>query len=355
MGFYFRKSKSLGGLKFNFSKSGIGLSFGVKGMRYVMSPKGNYIHMGRNAFYYRTSVGGKSRRSGNTSNSNPVEVMPDPDYAYREAIDSGDVRNIVDADSQVIVDEISKNRKKWSTWPLALGLLFISHVGILMAIIGIVLLRTIVDRRRKTTYITYEIDPELEGKMQAFYDAFNELKSCTATWLIESSADNSDSRSIAVVETKVQRTRIAISYKQPSYVRTNVKVPSIPVGKQTIYFYPDRMLIFEGRRVGGLTYAHFTVEQEDSPFVESQLPRDATVLTRTWTYTTKDGSPDRRYRDNPALDVANYSTLTFKSDTGLYEKVMFSKQGAGLAWIEQLGEFKSNIESLPNQPEAEVR
>jgi hypothetical protein len=351
MGFYFRKSKSFGGLKFNFSKSGIGLSFGAKGMRYVMSPKGNYIHMGRNGFYYRTSVGGKGRRSANPSNANQVEVMPDPDYAYRQAIDSGDVRNIVDADSQVIVDEITKNRKKWSTWPLGLALLFVPHAGI----IGIVLLRLLVDRRRKTTNITYEIDPELEGKMQEFYDSFDELKSCAAIWLIESSAENSDSRSSAVVDTKVQRTRIAISYKQPSYVRTNVKVPSIPVGKQTIYFYPDRMLIFERRRVGGLTYAHFTVEQEDSPFIESQLPRDATVLTRTWTYTTKDGSPDRRYRDNPSLDVANYSTLTFKSDTGLYEQVMFSKQGAGLAWIEQLGQFKSNIESLPNQSEIEVR
>lgn len=40
MGFRYRKSVKLGGLRINFSKSGIGYSYGVKGLRYTKTAKG---------------------------------------------------------------------------------------------------------------------------------------------------------------------------------------------------------------------------------------------------------------------------------------------------------------------------
>ena len=40
MGFRYRKSVKLGGLRINLSKSGIGYSYGVKGLRYTKTAKG---------------------------------------------------------------------------------------------------------------------------------------------------------------------------------------------------------------------------------------------------------------------------------------------------------------------------
>lgn len=40
MGLRFRKSVKLGGLRINFSKSGIGYSYGVKGLRYTKTANG---------------------------------------------------------------------------------------------------------------------------------------------------------------------------------------------------------------------------------------------------------------------------------------------------------------------------
>ena len=40
MGFRYRRSVKLGGLRINFSKSGIGYSYGVKGLRYTKTAKG---------------------------------------------------------------------------------------------------------------------------------------------------------------------------------------------------------------------------------------------------------------------------------------------------------------------------
>lgn len=57
MPFYIRKAFSLGPLRFNLSKSGLGLSAGVKGLRVGVTAKGKgYLHAGRGGLYYRQSL-----------------------------------------------------------------------------------------------------------------------------------------------------------------------------------------------------------------------------------------------------------------------------------------------------------
>ena len=63
MGFYLRKAFRAGPIRFNLSKSGIGLSAGVTGARLGMSSAGRtYVHGGRGGVYYRKSLGGGSRQ-----------------------------------------------------------------------------------------------------------------------------------------------------------------------------------------------------------------------------------------------------------------------------------------------------
>jgi hypothetical protein len=56
MGWYLRKSLKLGPIRFNLSKSGIGTSVGVKGLRIGSGPRGKYIHAGRGGLYFRESL-----------------------------------------------------------------------------------------------------------------------------------------------------------------------------------------------------------------------------------------------------------------------------------------------------------
>ncbi|WP_409245980.1 DUF4236 domain-containing protein [Enterobacter cloacae] len=46
MGFYVKKSIRVGPMRFNLSKSGVGASIGIKGLRIGTGPRGNYIHIG---------------------------------------------------------------------------------------------------------------------------------------------------------------------------------------------------------------------------------------------------------------------------------------------------------------------
>src|SRR5688572_14155601 len=75
MGWSFRKSARFGPFRLNFSKSGIGVSAGVRGARVSTGPRGTYVNVGTNGFYYRQKVGegytaASSRRGA--VNPNPI-------------------------------------------------------------------------------------------------------------------------------------------------------------------------------------------------------------------------------------------------------------------------------------------
>jgi hypothetical protein len=62
MGLYLRKSFRAGPIRFNLSKSGLGISGGVKGARLSVGPRGTYVHAGRHGLYYRKHLSaGRSR------------------------------------------------------------------------------------------------------------------------------------------------------------------------------------------------------------------------------------------------------------------------------------------------------
>ena len=57
MSFFLRKAIRFGPIRFNLSKSGIGVSAGIKGLRIGTGPKGPYVHAGRGGIYYRKYFG----------------------------------------------------------------------------------------------------------------------------------------------------------------------------------------------------------------------------------------------------------------------------------------------------------
>src|SRR5215469_7203403 len=61
MRLHLRKSIRTGPVRWNLSKSGIGMSVGVRGLRVGTGPRGSYIAGGRNGIYFRQSLGGSSR------------------------------------------------------------------------------------------------------------------------------------------------------------------------------------------------------------------------------------------------------------------------------------------------------
>ncbi len=89
MAFYLRKGLNLGPMRLNLSKSGVGVSGGVKGARVGLGPKGPYVHGGRHGMYYRKYASQGKKGSGRASSrtDGEVRIFVDTGLTYRP--DSG--------------------------------------------------------------------------------------------------------------------------------------------------------------------------------------------------------------------------------------------------------------------------
>ena len=76
MGLRYRKSLKLGGLRINFSKSGIGYSYGVKGLRYTKTAKGKdriTASIPGTGISYVSESGGKRKRKNAAEKYRPIQ------------------------------------------------------------------------------------------------------------------------------------------------------------------------------------------------------------------------------------------------------------------------------------------
>lgn len=106
MGFYFRKSKSLGGgLRLNFSKNGIGISGGVKGARLSLGPGGLnfYGSIPGTGVYYRKKLSGSNRVHRNNNSRGGYSRTIVNEY-------TGETRT-VRANSQWELDELVRSEE----------------------------------------------------------------------------------------------------------------------------------------------------------------------------------------------------------------------------------------------------
>jgi hypothetical protein len=124
-------------------------------------------------------------------------------------------------------------------------------------------------------------------------------------------------------------------------------VPSVALGRATLYFMPDLILYWD-RRFGAISYDDFQVQQSSTRFIEDGfVPADATHVGTTWRYVRRDGGPDRRFNNNAQLPILQYGTLAFQSSRGLNIYLQTSTVEASAAFANcwrELYSRKSRVE-----------
>jgi Protein of unknown function (DUF4236) len=336
MGFYLRKSVSVGPFRFNLSGSGVGLSVGIPGFRVGSGPRGNYVHMGLGGVYYRHTL---------HEDRNVVprrELVPaSATHAPLEAIESGSAAAIVDSSSEELLNEIREKRGKMSLRPLAIVfavLLLLVAMGAewpvwALAFVALVGVASIVaagyrDRIEKTVVVLYDFEPTVEEAFRRFTEWAQALAGTARAWHVAASGEVFDRKYHAGASALVQRHVTAVCTAEPPYLKTNVPVLSVGAGRQTLFFLPDRLLVYDSTGVGAVTYRTLDVGSSRKRFIEDGgVPSDATVVDRTWRYVNKSGGPDRRFSVNPELPICLYDELTLRTSSGLNEVVQVSRPG----------------------------
>jgi hypothetical protein len=250
---------------------------------------------------------------------------------------------MVDASSAALLRELNEKRKRARLLPVAIILSIVTLLVLLGAgappplvalfaalVIAICWWVSMKDALRKTTVILYELEPDVERAYEGLHDAFQQVRSCARTWHIEAKGEVRDRKYHAGAGAVVKRKQTPLAKGAPPFVKTNIEVPLAPVGRQTLAFMPDRLLVFDTNAVGAVSYLALTLDVAESQFVEDEaVPRDAAVIGNTWCYVNKKGGPDRRFKDNPEIPICAYEQLHFSSETGLNEVIQLSKRGPG--------------------------
>jgi hypothetical protein len=199
----------------------------------------------------------------------------------------------------------------------------------------------------KTVVLFYHFDPLLEHAYEALHKAAAEIASCCGCWHIAASGKVFDRKYHAGASAVVDRKVTPVRRASPPFLKTNVETISIGVGKQTMFLFPDRVLVFESGKVGAIGYNHLRISVSQTRFVEDSAPRDARVVGQTWRYVNKNGGPDRRFANNRTLPICLYDELHFTSTSGLNEIIQLSKCDVGNRFEQavaglgaQLGEAK---------------
>lgn len=379
MPFYIRKSVKAGPFRFNFSKGGVGVSVGVKGLRVGTGPRGHYVHAGRGSLYYRASLGSAGkRRHAERQSLPPVPLTFEESTVNMVEIESGDVMEMRDENFSDLLDEINAKASQWRLsvvfgWIFALLGIFLlakaSPVGIWVFIAALPAwaIGSWIDSYRRSTVLFYDIDGPVEQAYKDTIIAFDALNACAGKWHIEAGGAVNDLttwKRNAGASHLVKRTTTKLGYALPKVIKSNITPPSMHVGKQVIYFMPDVALIAHNSRFGAVSYSDLRARWQESRFIEDgHVPRDAKIVDHTWQHPNKSGGPDRRFRNNRQLPVCLYDTLHLQSDSGVNEVLEFSQVGKLSAFVEgcrALAKAKtaaseapkviSSTEAQPSQP-----
>jgi hypothetical protein len=340
MGFYIKKRLSVGPFRFNLSKSGVGISVGIPGLTIGSGPRGNYVHIGAAGVYYKSTISKPKTPRSNIHISNEYHQSGVEEV---KILQDSDVSTIVDSSSEELINEIKRKHKRIIFWPY---LLIAGSVGVIKiftlnipswltyilsflcaVIVGISYFH---NQIKKNVVLFYDFDSRMQASYESLCQSISRLSRSKKLWYTETSADVMQPKYHAGASTLVDRKSAGIRFVKPPFIKTNIEIISIAFGHQILYFFPDRILIYQGKNVGAISYTELDVHICTSKFIETDnVPRDAKIIDKTWQYVNKSGDPDRRFKNNKALPVCRYEEISFLSDFGLHKKLILSFVGNG--------------------------
>ena len=349
MPWYLRKSVRVGPVRFNFSKSGIGASVGVRGLRYGVRPDGrSYVHAGGYGIYYREELGPRGTRSGGTAPPAPPAYAEGPhDITHYQTTAA---RDLVPTSRQDLVAQLNESYKK-PRLDLLLALLFgLAVIGGSLYVEKVLALGALVvgifttfrvarwEARRRTVAITYDLSDDEADRFRRLVNAFNQLASCQSVWARVSSrhlATTHEAKRHGGAWNLEDHSPAAVGEGKPPWVETNVSIPVLKARGQALYVLPDGILLYDATGVGFVEYRDIHLSTSRVRFVEGSPPRDADIVDHTWKHPNRDGTPDRRFKNNYQIPVCLYGELEIGSTSGLSLHLITSQSTATERFADQ--------------------
>lgn len=160
-------------------------------------------------------------------------------------------------------------------------------------------------QKRRRTIVDYRLDAPQQAAFATLQDGVNALSRANATWRVPPDANSLVSARVGARPGSTQ----------PRWIQSNIAISGIEAGSESFHFFPDQFLLWTRGMYAAISYADLKVHLQTVDLAETNRPpRDSITVGQTWRYARRDGGPDRRYRDNPAIPIVRYALLALKAD-----------------------------------------
>ncbi len=332
----FRKSIKLGcGVRINISSSGIGYSIGTRGFRTSVSPRGKIsttVSVPKFGLSYR--VGSKHKSTQRTSQHFTQNNTVDPTLGDTVSTVSADINNFQTAEYEDILKRLKKAISEqaiaaaFAIFSPFAYLFLVMYFSLPTAVFWILTAISIVIAVIISKKVAVDMDYEMDEETKANYDSY-----CAAWGLINKSQGKrqqirsthvNDSRYHSGASSVVSLKPIKISNKLPSFMKTNVYTYCITTDSEKLIVFPDKLLIIRGSKIGAINYDDIHISYEKQNITGGDVYGDSEVVGHTWKYVNRNGTPDKRFKNNRQMRICKCGQITLSSESGLNVIIILS-------------------------------
>lgn len=202
----------------------------------------------------------------------------------------------------------------------------LSYGVVLFGIIfGIIYLNKL-DRKRILVELFYE-DNESLDRFSSIQNQINDLLKNHYLWYVKSESGVKDLKRNAGASKTIARTEIHFEENVLPFnnITCNISPKRLKLENKEFYFFPDVIVEKENNNINLLEYSRISIKESQTRFIESEKNyENFKVLDYTYQYMNKDGSPDKRYVNNPKYAICLYSEYEVYYQNQLLYKFMCS-------------------------------
>jgi hypothetical protein len=280
--------------------------------------------------------------------------VPDANIIHSVEHDTQSVLELTDSSSDELLESINEQAKKMQLWPFVGGLLLLLLLwgrqfmtawptwvvwvlfGFGAAVTAWVRHR---DQMKRLTVLFFEPDEQTTQAFGAVVGAA-ERAGCSRLRSVLETSTYADSKYTAGASHGLKFGKSSRLVGQAPGVLANVDVPVLTSGRTALAFFPDRVLAFQGKSVGAVSYADLNIDSFPAQYIEHEaVPSDSSVVDHTWQFVNKKGGPDRRFKNNRQLPVCRVNRLHLSSGRGLDVRLMASRDGAFNEFAQAVQQF----------------
>lgn len=176
--------------------------------------------------------------------------------------------------------------------------------------------------------IQFDVSEQCQYVYGEVVQAFEVLRQCNRIWDITSFSPVDQFRERSTADRTVYRKPVRFDFVSNDLIQFEGKAMRFEnANGEDILIYPGIALIQRADGVFALVdLRELDITGSTTRFIESEtVPGDSEVVDQTWAKTNKDGSPDRRFRENYQIPVCKYGVLNFRSGTGICEQYHLSQ------------------------------